>query len=114
MLRIAAAVVVMLVASSSSGLANCAWVLWKKTETLQARRPTISSWEIETATPDFEGCGRAQRESLDTYMKQGPLESKPRTKGGANSILVSVDGQGSMILTFLCLPDNVDPRPHTP
>ena len=95
-------------------MADCAWVLWKKSEAFPAPRGVVTpNWDIESAVPEYDACMRMVTDSVETYLKPSPSlggETVRKTQVGNHRVSISSDRNPTTILTFLCLPSGVDPR----
>ena len=99
--------------------AECAWVLWTKTEkTIFKPNPNYSErWEIMGAVPKYEHCLRMKQE---VFEKRSGAYTEGKSKGGFPGLEVKVDpsitaiflsGQNLLeVIKFNCLPDTIDPR----
>jgi hypothetical protein len=95
---------------SSTANAECAWVLWKKTDTTGNPGGQVS-WEIQDALPQYQQC-RQQQMVLCNSMKQvySPEHNAVlRVDNCPTRIFAEVKG-GAVLMDFFCLPDTMDPR----
>jgi len=112
-----AALCVLLTAGPAS--AECAWVLWMKTELVNVTAGKIESdgWQIESAVPTYAACTTSARRRAERTAE--PSEG-PNVKGtGLNELIgggFRVSKQyrspehASASVEFRCFPDTVDPR----
>jgi hypothetical protein len=94
--RAALPVVILLLASSATAYAECAWALWLRNDS--------SPWDVLQAFSTREGCIEAMSKQVAAAEKRNPRVTLD-TIGGSFS--ASAKGR---ILRGQCLPDTVDPR----
>lgn len=122
LVRLGSALVALLYTASAS--AECAWVLWVKTESLMfySGKPPQESrqWEIQTAAPRIDQCEEVKRKIWQVFAKE--CDDPTKCKGIEDFQKVPNEGvfrrfkpsgdliAGSWNTTLVCLPDTVDPR----
>ena len=101
--------------------AECAWVLWKKTEKTMVGKykqyPDHSvSWELMDAVPKFEQCLQSGREyserQYSLYLKgksEGEFQGMRIGKSPSGGLMLSEEGL-TQTIEFKCFPDTIDPR----
>ncbi len=100
----------LLVGWTSAAAAECAWVLWKHGVSV-VREVEESLWMIEEAHTNRDACEGAKQRLWDSDMKRirkgewTVLEQQP-----PNKVTIRHRGNGDLRITFLCLPDTIDPR----
>ena len=101
--------------------AECAWVLWKKTERTifekDKQYPDHSvNWELIEAVPKFEQCLQRMKEFSERHNN---AYLKGKSEGGFPGIKIEkLPSEGLMLtgegliqtIEFKCFPDTVDPR----
>ena len=85
-----------MMAKTSGVIFVLAWTLWIRTHT-----PAADSWNATPGLPSQEKCAASIKEKLDTWrqFKDAKFAENSVTFTGNNSTM-----------TYLCLPDNEDPR----
>jgi hypothetical protein len=92
--------VVVAVATPVEASAACAWVLWQQTTALG---PSFQDgWDVVEALPDRPTC--------DARVDARLLNPGPLAERGNGRTLVLKGRNGVAVLTYLCLPDTIDPR----
>ena len=100
--------------------AECAWVLWTKTEkTISVKDKTgvdySVRWELLHAVPTYEQCLQMLN---DAVARNGRIYTEGKSEGGFQGINITVS-PGYILLTgeelthsieYKCFPDTIDPR----
>jgi hypothetical protein len=89
--------------------AECAWVLWTKTEASVKNKGLDVRWELIGAVPKYEQCVNMLKSTYQNYKKAW-LGTEIDSKEKANDekfILLPFLGYS---IQFYCFPDTVDPR----
>ena len=93
--------------------ADCAWVLWQETNTIQSPSETTTTWTTPLAYPSRDACIAV----IDEYVRQWertrtPQQSVSRATTGTSAEFVTTPSEGgrALIVRRHCLPDTVDPR----
>ncbi len=107
----------LLVGWTSAAAAECAWVLWSKSQSLTTDpRRTTTQLEIYSAYANANGCENARdaewKRTLETYMglhKMGMYEYI--TGEERDKLVMGYRGEKDLdTVRYLCLPDTIDPR----
>ena len=89
-----------------SASAECAWVLWIRTQVLGS----ATTMNVLGAHQALAECKNAERESMAEWRTKFP-GSKVTVKGETMHVWREENMVGTMItLDYYCLPDTVDPR----
>lgn len=119
-----ALLVLVAIGISEKAIAECAWVLWTKTEVEHIRRTTPSEsytrWDIETAVETKTQCdqikGRVFQGYADRYKDLGEMKGVDHVRTiPSEAVIVSLKPSeylvaGTQFYAFFCLPDSIDPR----
>jgi len=104
------AAVLALLTLASSAWAECAWVLWQQSleAGLSDPKPQLRGVIVLSAHESRKGCDDAMEKEIETGVKiggrrlpTGVMVVKPSDTGARDR---------SLIVTFRCLPDTIDPR----
>ncbi len=108
---IAPATLACLLAFTASAFAECAWVLWQKSELLPSQGEIPTKWESLEAHQSKDACESRSLQVGETWRKT--YSSSPDvlavTPGPASLLVMSKDNT-VFLLSRRCLPDTVDPR----
>lgn len=106
-------IISLLIAFSSVANAECAWVLWIRTDILLIEKDKLPiekvQWELMGAVPQYEFCAKMLKSSYES-QKRFWMEGRSPEKVKLNDekcIIFPMDG---MTIRFYCLPDTIDPR----
>jgi hypothetical protein len=88
-----------------------AWVLWQKMMSDFQHTPPLTDWEPQGAHESKEDC----EATIDGYYRsRGPAASGYRLENNRTGFILYKEDTKQIILmvSFVCLPDTVDPRPR--
>ncbi len=109
---------IIFIVNSSLALAECAWVLWYKEETISQEKSLITKWEILTAFPKYEQCLKAGKKAMgekkEFLNRMVEVDSKIKVteiteEGIREGIRIDHDNFLT-IYRYNCLPETLDPR----
>ena len=116
-------VIVFVICFSGVANAQCAWVLWERSEfsAKEEKNNSYTGWHIVGAYPTAKACLQTEedicmkRKELDSkdYPNQDPLFRPKEVKcfGSWGGHMVTwYNGMGNWMSEWKCLPDTVDPR----
>lgn len=110
-----AAVMSLFVLSGSPIGAACGWVLWERTVVPRTGLVSPTAWRIIAATPDYEPCIQERARSVGRALDLN--KDKPGTVSlvAENEVIlyaktVGTPDPSNQVVTFLCLPSDLDPR----
>jgi hypothetical protein len=86
--------------------AECAWVLWSKTEASVKDKGFDVRWELIGAVPKYEHCVKMLKSTYQDYKKVNLCTEKEQADD-EKFILFPFKGYS---IRFYCFPDTVDPR----
>jgi hypothetical protein len=110
-----APVMSLFVLSGSPIAAACGWVLWERTVVPTVGLASPTTWRIITATPDYEPCIQERAKSVGKALdlnKSNPGTVSPVSENEVIlwSKTLGTPDPSDQVVTFLCLPSNLDPR----
>jgi hypothetical protein len=100
--------------------AECAWVLWQKSDYNFGKSSEKVSWELKGAFPQYKQCMENQTdlfERLRIFWTDVTTKSPSKNEkveahsgvGGPSQIIITTES-GISVFDFYCLPDTIDPR----
>jgi hypothetical protein len=99
----------LLLVTTTSAYAECAWVLWNQFESPEGK---TDPWEVRQSFEALAACEKVlDQEAAEAVavIKQGPRPATPHVYGKATITAVR-DGTLFGTYRYRCLPDTVDPR----
>ena len=107
MIAVIVASLMLVLALASSAWAECAWVLWQKTDDV---RTSAALWNLIEATSLERDCRRmALQTAAATRKALGNLQYTV-TPSSDPAIFSAAKGDSVDVHAFKCLPDTIDPR----
>jgi hypothetical protein len=97
-----------LLTSAATAHAECAWVLWRNTNTILGSA-TSESWQIADASNTKAECDLVIEQMLVRYRNK-PSDSLADYGVDGGTVILKFKNGGTGMMTYNCLPDTVDPR----
>ena len=104
----------LLVGWTSTAAAECAWVLWVHTAYRFIKSPKLSDsfWLVDSGYPSNTECAAARdrrfRDRVDTVQAQPDV--RDFTQNPKNAAFGYTEGRKDKTISYICLPDTIDPR----